>query len=324
LKKSITAHDAFARLGTSMDVSSEIEFIASHVYEMSDEVNSADISAMSAILGHESLHIESEDWLFEFILSRMAENLEFVGLMEFVQFEYLSTSNLSEFIDNICEPIQELNVCILRRLRFRLQCPILTSADLVFRPSLSTEWIRVRGQNAVESQVPDGIISHLTRECGGNVHDHGLVQVTSSQPDTDLLWDAAKNVVDLRSDSHFSSVWMSRHADIPHQRNNWICYDFKDRQIVPTHYAIRSSPQDPNNSHLKSWLVEVSVNGENWKEIDHRENNAELNEPLKTKVFEVCACDASRFIRLAQIGRNHYGNSELCISAWEIFGRVIE
>jgi hypothetical protein len=27
--------------------------------------------------------------------------------------------------------------------------------------------------------VPDGVIAHLTRECGGNVHDRDVVDVTS-------------------------------------------------------------------------------------------------------------------------------------------------
>jgi hypothetical protein len=323
-RKSITTHSAFAHMGTLMDVSPEIEFIASHAYEMSDCLNCADVSMMSEVIGHESLQVESEDWLLEFILRRMAENLEFIGLMECVRFEYLSSSNMSALIDNICELIQELNVCILRRLRERLRCRIWTPGNLVFPPSFTAEWINLSGQRAENITIPDGIIGHLTRECGGNVHDRDIVRVTSSQPDSDMFYDAAKNVVDLRSGSHFSSAWVSRLADIPHQRNNWICYDFKDRRIVPTHYAIRSCHQQLDMSHLKWWLVEVSVDGENWREIDYRENNRRLNGPFETGTFEVCACNASRFIRLAQIGRNHYGNSEFCISGWEIFGSVIE
>jgi hypothetical protein len=32
--------------------------------------------------------------------------------------------------------------------------------------------------NDIENDIPDGIIAHLTRECGGNVHDHHVVDVT--------------------------------------------------------------------------------------------------------------------------------------------------
>jgi hypothetical protein len=39
----------------------------------------------------------------------------------------------------------------------------------------------------------------------------------------------------------------------PHTRNNWLCYDFKQRMIVPMHYAIRRNSNTPGSCHLKSW-----------------------------------------------------------------------
>jgi hypothetical protein len=37
----------------------------------------------------------------------------------------------------------------------------------------------VRGSSTIGIDMPDGIIGHLTRECGGNVHDRHVVDVTS-------------------------------------------------------------------------------------------------------------------------------------------------
>jgi hypothetical protein len=85
----------------------------------------------------------------------------------------------------------------------------------------------------------DGIIAHLTRQCGGNVHDRDVVVVTSSPPETDKDRDAAKNVADFKVDSVFCSV--RNNGAVPHTRNNWICYDFKEKRVVPTHYSIRSA-----------------------------------------------------------------------------------
>jgi hypothetical protein len=46
--------------------------------------------------------------------------------------------------------------------------------------------------------IPDGVIAHLTRTCGGNVHDRIVVEVTSSgtqnSKDPDYV---AKNATDL-------------------------------------------------------------------------------------------------------------------------------
>jgi hypothetical protein len=36
----------------------------------------------------------------------------------------------------------------------------------------------VQAYGKIAIDVPDGIIAHLTRECGGNVHDRHVVEVT--------------------------------------------------------------------------------------------------------------------------------------------------
>jgi hypothetical protein len=180
--------------------------------------------------------------------------------------------------------------------------------------------------------VPDGIIAHLTRECEGNVHDHHVVEVTSGSFEKEThganphsgAYDnnpdnAAKNATDLETDSLFQSAFRGKKEDIPHTRNNWICYDFKERRILPTHYTIRAHVY----SHLKSWLVETSTDGENWLEVAREEDN-QLKGEYFTATFPVAGGGECRCIRLVNIGRNHSGSDSLIISAWEIFGNLIE
>jgi hypothetical protein len=185
--------------------------------------------------------------------------------------------------------------------------------------------------------VPDGIIAYLTRECGGNVHDHNVIEVMSGSFETETQGanphsgaygntpdNAAKNAADMEADSHFCSAYRNPSEDIPHTRNNWVCYDFKGRRIVPTHYAIRTCPGGAGGSHLKSWLVETSTDGKSWREVAREENNMELNGRKFTKTFAVAGGGECRFIRLVNIGRNQYGQSAIYISAWEIFGSLVE
>jgi hypothetical protein len=185
--------------------------------------------------------------------------------------------------------------------------------------------------------VPDGIIAHLTRECGGNVHDRHVVDVTcgsfekeieganphSGAYDDNPDW-AAKHAADLETDSVFCSACRGKEEDIPHTRNNWMCYNFKERRIVPTHYTIRTHGYDPGGSHLKSWLVETSVDGENWRKVAREEDNEQLNGSFLTATFPVADGGECRFIRLVNIGRDHHGSDSLNMSAWEIFGSLIE
>jgi hypothetical protein len=124
---------------------------------------------------------------------------------------------------------------------------------------------------------------------------------------------AASNLVDLQDmDSTFISDICG---------NNWICYDFHTRMIIPSYYAVCSGG---GQSHPKSWIVETSEDGEHWSEIDRKQNNDELNRPRSTKVFAVSKAQHARYIRLANIGPNHCGDDQLVIAAWEIFGDLLE
>jgi hypothetical protein len=83
--------------------------------------------------------------------------------------------------------------------------------------------------------VPQGLIAHLTRECGGNVHDRGVVDVTCGSFEKETgganphsgAYDnqpkfAAKNAADLETDSVLLSACRDLNEEIPHTRNNWL------------------------------------------------------------------------------------------------------
>jgi hypothetical protein len=103
-----------------------------------------------------------------------------------------------------------------------------------------------------------------------------------------------------------------------------VCYDFKERRIVPTHYTIRTHDSGPGNHHLKSWLVETSADGGSWREVAREEDNRQLNDRRLTGTFSVAGGGECRFIRMVNIGRNHSGDDRILISAWEIFGILVE
>jgi len=167
----------------------------------------------------------------------------------------------------------------------------------------------------------DGIIAYLTEKSGGNVHRNGVVAVTSSKPYNFNPRFAAQNVANLGDTSVFLSAY--RCDDIAHARNNWICYDFKERKVVPTHYSLRSH-LGCKGAHMMNWIVEQSADGQNWTEIDRKENCTGLFRkgfPLTCPVSGGVDC---RFIRLVNVGKNSAGSDCMSISGWEIFGLLIE
>jgi hypothetical protein len=134
--------------------------------------------------------------------------------------------------------------------------------------------------------------------------ERDVVVVTSKSV---AIGSAPQNVAELS----LPSVFRSR--DEPDQ---WICYDFVDATIKPTHYTICSSPTGTDN--LKSWVIEGSNDGKQWIELDRRIKN-----PALRRLFEVSRSHRIKMIRLWQTGKNCAGTDVLAISAFEIFGLLI-
>jgi hypothetical protein len=110
-----------------------------------------------------------------------------------------------------------------------------------FRPSVKKGRGKVILGTHVEINILDGIIAHMTRECGGNVHDRLVVEVTSGSFEKEThaagLFVDAMDAADLNAASDFCSAYRDKHEDIPHTKNNWVCYDFNKRSMLPTHYT---------------------------------------------------------------------------------------
>ena len=160
----------------------------------------------------------------------------------------------------------------------------------------------------VRTDPLNGIIAQLTRECGGNVHDKGLVEVTSSScvPGT-----AAANVVELETNS-----CLRTEASGP----RWICYDFKERRVAPTSYSIRSE----GGAHPRSWVFEVSNDSSNWEVVDRRLTDKRLKDGHLPHNFVISTRKSGsfRFVRFRQYGKNSFDQDFLYLTALEIFGTL--
>ena len=162
----------------------------------------------------------------------------------------------------------------------------------------------------------NGIIAQLTRQCGGNVHDKGIVAATGSP----LYKGGAeghlcKYAADLGTDPAYASEIMP---------NAWISYDFKQRRVTPTSYSIRTGCYD----FPRSWVLEGSNSGGegSWKIIDRRDNSFDLNGPFVTRNFQISPPpnESFCFIRLRQTGNNHHGRELLALTSFEILGTLSE
>jgi hypothetical protein len=86
-----------------------------------------------------------------------------------------------------------------------------------------------------------------------------------------------------------------------------------------SHYSLRSQP-DCDNHHPMNWMLEGSMDGQNWIELDRRDNCRELVGLNRSATFSVSRRAFFQQIRLRQHEENSNGYDYLTVNAFELFG----
>jgi hypothetical protein len=293
-----------------------INYLASHFFEVDlSLLNRFPVSLLTRILSNQSLRIESEDSLYEIIHSHLDLDPDSISFLEYIRFEFLTCQTMAQFVSWSFDHSEQfpfshsLWEALSRRLLLRVGPPDTSIAEY------RTARLHCPTSYVMPETVLDGIIAHLTRQCGGNVHDKGIVNISAKAIDQNLDRFHAKHAANLHDTSFFQS---------PNSPNQWIQYDFKNRRVRPTHYTIFAHL---NLWWLRSWVLEGSLNAsdDSWDELDRHDDDTTMNMEHTIGTFPVTRSGEYRFIRLRQTGKNNGGNYDhLILLAFEIFGELIE
>jgi hypothetical protein len=303
-------------VSSGLGSSREIDFIAQHFYELFSSSRESILSGLEAaelieILNAGSLRIESEESLSEFFSRRFSADETNFCLFEFIRFEYLPVSVMRDFIAVSEAHYDLMTSSIWKSICVRLAYPISPS-----QPNDRIAEVFSGQLFEYHSNSPlNGIIAYLTKKFGGNIHTKGVIAATSKDPfGNDVKYPST--ALDYENTNYYYS------ENLPGQ---WICFDFKGMTIQPTHYSIRTYTGDgPGGRHLRDWVLEGSLDGSNWGELDRRSNNSDLNARDVIRTFTISISGRCRFIRLRQTGKNHRGDDYLLFYAFEVFGRLRE
>jgi hypothetical protein len=208
-----------------------------------------------SIISHKSLKVQDEDSLYELIKKQYCVDSRYSHLFEIVRFEYLSAKPMFSFIELINKSFQVLAFAVWEALNRRLSLPIFPA----FRNDRIHDMLNSICCSFVEGSPLNGIISYLTRKCGGHICVRGIVSINASSV-------AEPQSYPLRNVAYFE--------------NQTGFYPKNE----PAHYSLRSR-RDSNSYHLRCWTLEGSQDGKSWVELDHRENNATLNSPDAIATF---------------------------------------
>jgi hypothetical protein len=99
-------------------------------------------------------------------------------------------------------------------------------------------------------------------------------------------------------------------------QGEWICWDFHDKRVIPTHYGIISGPS------LKSWILEGSLDGGKWTLMDRKVLQEDFCPPTPVW-FAVLNPVECRFIRLTQTAQG-YQTPGIVLGALDFFGTLLQ
>lgn len=320
-KESITSENVFTRVvskrkeGLSLDP--EAEFIAKEFQslildqapENTNKFFDLGLEFCSDVLHHEALSCEDYDALLEQISER---GIDYHPLLQFVNFEQVTGAAMAKFVpllspENITN---EIWAALCRRCVHAVNLQDDKETVCTSKKGRTFEFT---------GTMFDGIIRYLTSVHGGNLHDRGVVTVTGSQTHTIFSSCHLKYLLNVQNDSEFyCSVNL---PDWPHFK-----LDFHDMRVCPTSYSLGTYVFGTGDQHLKSWVIEGSVDDDSWVELDKRDNDTNLNGQFRKYHYEMQSPNkrSFRYIRLRMTGPSHRNDHQLLCSSIELYGALIE
>ena len=294
-----------------LDSSSEISFLSSHFYEIdSSSLVIVGVNDVERILCDSQLKLKDENSLVDFIVQHCDEYEAYYCLFRYVELQYLDDCHLNVYLNRVYPEHLDEGIwsCICHCLRGQFESkslPVSLRGNRFAKSAPCGETY-----SFVEGSPFKGIMPHLREECGGNIHEKGVVTITESRHE--------RNQPCQVTDYDWSDYWHTSNSP-----NSWICFDFEEKRVELTGYSLKSMPAISYCSHPIQWVIEGSNDGSNWREVDRR-NTQDLNGKsiVKTYFCEDTKSERFRFIKLRQTGKDAQGYNYLALSGIEFFGTL--
>ncbi|KAK8871588.1 hypothetical protein M9Y10_007322 [Tritrichomonas musculus] len=293
-----------------------IEVIASNFEEIDKEkLKKFSIEILEDIFRSDKLFLNDENSLFQFIFELYEQDHSYAVLFEYVAFCNISDEMFDTFVDKF--DIEYLNRQIFRSICNRLspsKCKMLDNKAR-YKEKLNEKEFKFQSNRYFE-----GIMNYLTNKTGGNIHDNKTIEITTNSTENNTPSCHPKHLVDYQQRNYYKSG---------NVEGIFVCFDFKDKLVQLTDYALETFDNSPNGVHIKSFVIEVSNDGKSWNEIDRQTDCSQLNNSNVKAVFSIKQNrnDFYRFVRLRQTGNSWWGitgNYYFYLYNLEFFGKISE
>ncbi|KAK8871362.1 hypothetical protein M9Y10_007085 [Tritrichomonas musculus] len=310
----IQKHEKFPKFYSNQIVR-EIEFIASHFYELvetcKDKIKNLSFDTLLRVLSDDKLKLNNEDQLLNFANEIYANDRKLFEIYETVVFKNVSSFIMKDFVSIF--DYEDLNSKTWISLSARLQ----EEVDMK-EPDTNPDRYAELSFTKDENQEFSGIIKYLRNISPSNIED--LLKITSS------TWSSSyvpQNAILFEDQSKF---FISNNV-----ANSWVCFDFCEHRVSPTKYTIRTTTNWSNpNPNPKSWVIEGSDDNskddKSWTNLTEKSNVSCLDGQggiIQTFDIKNKTPKKFRYIRFRQTGKNGHNGDNLIFDSFEIYGRYI-
>ena len=297
----------------------EIDFTSSHFFELcenqEEELRKLTIDTIIKILNNDQLRLKSEDQLLKFINELYSNNSEYTILYETVLFTNVSSEAMKEFV-YAYNPI-EMSLGTWKELSKRLCEEVQRKPESESKHSARYSEPQVKNEGTMFEYTQDkeykGIFNYLQTQTGGKIENE--VNFTASSLLNSNYHPRYVAIFGDQSKSFYSA----------NEANSWICFDFKEHRVVPTHYTIRSRNWGTNSNYPKSWVIQGSNDNNSWETIDEEKDCPILNGNSVVHTFTMNHPKPTKFkyIRMYSTGTDWSNNNYLAFESFEIYGIFI-
>ena len=310
-KKKIALDNSIIRLRSkiclSLDPNPELAYIASNFTNYSEDVlMNLGYDILEMILTDSRLVIETESWLFNFLLKLIMDKGDaYKPLLSTIQFEFLTRQEMKKFLNIISA--EDISSSMWSALKQRLILNVNVNKESSSRHSSKAGEIKI----PYDPQAPNnGIIHCLMDLCKGDPCERGELDITASS-------------ISKNNEHHlieYSSYdWLVTQEGI----GQHILFNFRKKKVYVNSYTLATCCNRIGCNHPKSWDLYGSNDLETWDLLDRRKDDTSLNGNRKA-TFQCLTKkpQAYQFIKLQMTGKNHNNNTRLVLSSVEFYGSL--
>ena len=284
-----------------------------------------------SILNNDHLKTKNDDSLFDFINKLFEDDdcdkFNRISLYEKIYIKNLKKEKMREFLD--CIKASKMTSILWENLKDFI-CPKMNEIpqNMVNSPRESDQKIIPPKVVNVpyESDKFKGIITKLGNGTAKNAFIKGVINITSNTNASDSY--IPSKALEYDNNNYYLSYDTGSYSTEGH--TEWLCVDFKERKVKPSHYSIKS--YGGNSYNLQNWVLEGSNNNESWTVLDTRNNDKSLDGSSNPSItFEIQNSNQInefyRYLRIRQTGPNSNTNNNdyrLIIKSLEYFGSITE